>query len=224
MRKLFPLTLAILAAAPAAYSSVVLYSNFGPSGNAYNAGGWVVNNLNHVAMGFNVSSASPLLEIKVPVFWTGPLSGQLPSQPLLIELLGPYPAGQQTPNTPPAVLESWTVNPSGVSGSASVQHLSSLLQPLLDPQQRYFVRMTSAGLPEVFQWAWNINNQGKTGTVFETSNGYGFAPNNASPTLEVLGGDASSVPEPASAVLIGVGLLAGFWRAAAGSLDVHRQR
>ncbi len=170
----------------------------------------MVNNTFRVATGFSVNAALPLLEIEVPVFFNGPISGTLPNQPLLVELVGPYPSGQQTPGVPPTVIESWVIDPLGSSGVTSVRHLTSTLQPVLDPAQRYFVQMSSAGLSEAFQWAWNINSTGAKGWVTGPASGWVFSPNQDGPALEVLGGDSSqaTAPEPASIGLMGAGLAA----------------
>lgn len=211
MRNLVILALAALGAAPS-FGAVVLFSDFGPPGNPYNAGGWVVRNNQEVALGFSVNAALPLLEIDVPVFFSSPQPSVLPSQPLLVELVGPYPTNQQTPAAPFNVIESWTINASGPPVTTTVHHLSSTLQPVLDPLQRYFVKMSSVGLSEPFQWAWNINNQGVNGFAL-TNSGTWVSSSLSAPAMEVLGvsgGQSTApVPEPGTVGLIAAGLLGG---------------
>lgn len=123
MRNLVILALAALGAAPS-FGAVVLFSDFGPPGNPYNAGGWVVKNNQQVALRFSVNAALPLLEINVPVSFSSPQPSVLPNQPLLVELVGPYPTNQQTPAAPFNVRLSepfqwaWNINNQGVNGFA----------------------------------------------------------------------------------------------------------
>lgn len=105
---------------------------------------------------------------------------------------------------PGVIMESWTVTGLPVfGGSYAPVSLMSTGGVMLSAGQTYWI-VASAGDPTNWS-AWNENSVGANGNFAQFSNGQWNQFNGTLSAFDVMGGASS--PEPASAALIGLGLL-----------------
>jgi hypothetical protein len=162
-----------------------IYNNLGP-GNT-----WIVNreydtNFDFMATPFVTTGGGKLDTILAPFF----------------SLDSPVTLGLYTDSSghPGALLESWSATVPGFPGVLTT--FTSVLNPSLSADTEYWFVVTP---PAPHQPAWYWNNQGITGGVWAgnaLNSLISFVPGSPMPAIQL-----NSVPEPASGILLGSGLL-----------------
>lgn len=182
------LVVGLFSAAPLAASAI--YNNFG-SGNSFIINRDYQTNFDYLATPFVATGGGNLGTILTPIFsLNSPVS------------FGLYTDSSGEPGT---LLENWS---SPVPGfPAQIVTLTSALNPMLSAGTQYWfvIALTSSQKNEL---AWYQNNQAVNGGVwagFQLNAMFDFVPGSPIPAIQ-LNSASSSVPEPASGMLIGGGL------------------
>jgi hypothetical protein len=108
---------------------------------------------------------------------------------------------------PGAVLESFSLT--GITGSATVRSLTSVLHPSLSSLSTYWIAVFPGGTTTF--GGWNLNSVGRTGFDSSANDGSTWSGpfTGASPAFDVIG--TPTVPEPTTWVLLAAPLAAMLW-------------
>lgn len=176
----------------------VVYSNLGP-GDSFNTGvGWTISGAASsvgaefvAGTSFVAGSTASLTQIDVAFFLAGGTGA------VDLALYADNGSGQLG-----ALMESYS-NVGPISGTAGIVSAASSLNPILTAGQTYWV---VASPVDSGSWvAWNQNSTGALGSMYFQANGSGhYSADQYEGAMRVLG---QAVPEPASRVLCGLGLV-----------------
>jgi hypothetical protein len=189
--------------------AATLFSDLGPPGSVYNPDeGWTVS-----------GSGSPAAESVVTAsLFTAAGSGSLSVSQIDLAVtdaggsLDTFDASIWTDNAGvPGVQVSganWSLVASSAFGTCcGLVTVTGISGVDLTGGQQYFMESSPASLSDTSLNSWNWNNQGMDGTIAQSLNGAAFVvdPGDTLGAFDVLSG--TSVPEPASLLLLGTGLL-----------------
>lgn len=180
--------------------SAVIYSSLGP-GDTYSNTGYTVYSGAAVAAEFVTSAGGALDSIRVPLTISSPTAN------LVISLRAPG----ADPNG--SILESWVLSPAEVlppvpPASGNILVLLSSLHPFLTSGSAYWLRAENSS-PLPFQsYGWPQNVIGEGTAAVSLNQGLSWAPAGTNPAFEVNAATPAAIPEPASGVLLGLGLIA----------------
>jgi hypothetical protein len=187
-------SLIVLGAGPKCFADSIVFSNLGTGGSVYHGGaGWFVTKALSPAFAFTPTSAVYLTQLDMALNYR---SG---TNSLTVDLMSDS-------GGPGAVLESWNASGLPAYGTCcTLQTFSGNGSILLEPGTQYWVAVLPGAGDS--NGAWEYNATGDTGTLYENF-GSGWVPIGALPVgaFEVQG-EASTVPEPGTMILLGTGLL-----------------